>query len=86
MMIKTETAPKVIKVWKMSKKNSNTQKIKAFVIKLNQKNAIKSDKNQLISNEYSVYKVEVIFKFNSSKAEDIFQNWLSVFRIIICSK
>ena len=86
MMIKTETAPKVIKVWKMSKKNSNTQKIKAFVIKLNQKNAINSDKNQLISNEYSVYKVEVIFKFNSSKAEDIFQNWLSVFRIIICSK
>ena len=55
MMIKTETAPKVIKVWKMSKKNSNTQKIKAFVIKLNQKNAINSDKNQLISNEYSVY-------------------------------
>jgi hypothetical protein len=71
MMIKTENAPKVIK---------------AFVIKLNQKNAINSNKNQLISNEYSVYKVEVIFKFNSSKAEDIFQNWLSVFRIIICSK
>ena len=70
-MIKTENAPKVIK---------------AFVIKLNQKNAINSNKNQLISNEYSVYKVEVIFKFNSSKAEDIFQNWLSVFRIIICSK